>query len=445
MNLNDYLNHEIPCDCGKNHYFSLKKIDIDRGALDRLPSHIVDMGYKKPYIVEDKNTYIAAGEAVEEKLTEAGIPFEKIVLDYDTMIPDEKVIGQVVCGYKKDCDMILAVGAGTINDLCKFVSTQLGIDYVCFATAPSMDGFVSNGAAMMVNNVKTSFDSIPPVAVIGDTRILSQAPMLMITAGLADTLGKYTCLLDWKLSNIITGEYYCEKIAGMVETALQTIIAQKDKIADRDEEVIKNVTEALVLTGIAMSFVGYSRPASGCEHHLSHLWEMRFIMDGKKAILHGTKVGIGMIAALHMYHDLVKEDIDFEKAKAIRFDQEAFEAKMKEVYRDAAPGVIALEKKTGKNSDEARLKRVASMEEKWTQIQDIIKESLPFAESMEELLASLDAPIRPAQIDVDEELFYDGICYAKEVRDRYTLLGILGDLGLSEKYGKKYVGEFYKK
>ncbi|MDO4977896.1 MAG: sn-glycerol-1-phosphate dehydrogenase [Eubacteriales bacterium] len=443
MDLNNYINKELPCDCGKNHFFSIKVIDINPDATKRLPEHLKEMGYERPFLVEDKNTYEAAGKALEEVLVDAGFPVEKHILDYDEMVPDEAVIGEVVCAFNKKCDIIVAVGSGTINDLCKFVSYQMSCDYMIFATAPSMDGFVSNGAAMIVNHVKVSFDCRVPVAVVGDTEVLRNAPMNMINAGLADTLGKYTCLLDWKLSALINDEYYCDQVTGMVEEALRTVMSQKDLIAKRDANTIKSVTEALVLTGIAMALVGYSRPASGCEHHLSHLWEMRFLMEGKKAILHGTKVGVGMITALHMYQDLAKEEVDFETAKQIHFDQEAYEAKMKEVYKDAAPGVIALEKKCGKNADEARFKRVAVMEEKWDEIKKLINENLPAAEEMEELLGSLGGTIRPAQIDISEGLLYEGICYAKEVRDRYTLLGILGDLGLSEKYARKMV-EYYK-
>ena len=128
--------------------------------------------------------------------------------------------------------------------------------------------------------------------------------MHLIAAGLGDTLGKYTCLLDWKLANMITGEYYCPEVVEMVRTALRTVRAQSEKVQTRDPEAVKAVTEALVLTGIAMSFVGNSRPASGCEHHCAHCWEMKALMEGRTPALHGTQVGVGTILALRLYHRL---------------------------------------------------------------------------------------------------------------------------------------------
>lgn len=105
--------------------------------------------------------------------------------------------------------------------------------------------------------------------------------MEMITAGLGDILGKYTCLLDWKMAHIITGEYYCSHIADMVKEAVEIVVEESTRIKDRNPDAVKAVTEALVLSGIAMSFVGNSRPASGSEHHLSHYWEMKFQAEGK--------------------------------------------------------------------------------------------------------------------------------------------------------------------
>lgn len=132
--------------------------------------------------------------------------------------------------------------------------SSLGLTTWIFATAPSMDGFVSIGAALITNYVKTTYQAHVPLAVIGDTDILAAAPMEMITAGLGDILGKYTCLLDWKMAHIITGEYYCSHIADMVKEAVEIVVEESTRIKDRNPDAVKAVTEALVLSGIAMRF-----------------------------------------------------------------------------------------------------------------------------------------------------------------------------------------------
>lgn len=441
--LNNYLGKELHCSCGRVHSSTLKKIDIDREAVKRLPNHIKELGYKKVFVIADKNTYAAAGESAVAEMTKAGIALETLVLDYDELVPDEPVLGEILVSYPRDTDLVLAVGSGTLNDICKFVSYQMKIDYIIFATAPSMDGFVSVGAPLMINHMKVTYDTHGPVAVIGDTDILAQAPMNMITAGLGDILGKYTCLLDWKMAKMINGEYYCEEIVDMVRNSIETVVRESSKIQERNPDAAKAVTEALVLTGMAMSFIGNSRPASGCEHHLSHYWEMKFLMDGRKPILHGTKVGVGMITAVKLYHMLAEETIDFDKAMEAGFDYEEWKNKIEDCYEVAAPGIIALEDKCQKNDIEARNKRLVIMKDMWPLIQKTIKEDLPAVEDMEKLLLGLDAPVNPEQLGLSLELVEDGVQIAKEVRDRFTLLQMLWDLGLHKKYGAE-VAEYFR-
>lgn len=445
INLNDYLGHSMDCTCGKEHKTNLKIVDIDKDAVSRLPKHIEALGYKKPFLVADVNTWAAAGALAAEKLDVAGISYKKYIFNEKELIPDEKTLGSLMMAFSRDCDVIVAVGSGTLNDLCKFSSFQLGLDYMVFATAPSMDGFVSIGAALITNYVKTTYQAHVPLAVIGDTDILAAAPIEMITAGLGDILGKYTCLLDWKMAHIITGEYYCSHIADMVKEAVEIVVEESTRIKDRNPNAVKAVTEALVLSGIAMSFVGNSRPASGSEHHLSHYWEMKFQAEGKKPILHGIKVGIGMIAVTKMYETLENEQFDFASLKERSFDYAAWEKKVKDCYQDAAPGIIALEEKAQKNNLDERNKRLAILEEKWPEILRTIKESLPSSAEMEKLLASLGAPINPAQIGVSSELVEDAVILAKEVRDRFTLLQVLWDTGLLDEYAKMIAAYFGEK
>ena len=259
MSFQPILEKEMHCSCGRVHSTDLKAVDIGRGALERLPELLLGLGFHKAYIAADVNTWEAAGKKAAAILASRGFAFESFVLPDPELVPDEAAVGALLLHMPQDADMVLAVGSGTINDLCK--------------------------AALIVDHVKVTYEAQGPAAVLADTEILAQAPMEMITAGLGDMLGKYTCLLDWKLAHIITGEYYCEHVEGMVRTALRTILSQSSRIRERDPEVIGAITEALVLTGIAMKFVGNSRPASGCEHHMSHFWEMLFLMHGKKAVL----------------------------------------------------------------------------------------------------------------------------------------------------------------
>ena len=472
MNFQPILEKEMHCSCGRVHSTDLKAVDIGRGALERLPELLRGLGFHKAYIAADVNTWEAAGKKAAAILASRGFAFESFVLPDSELVPDEAAVGALLLHMPQDADMVLAVGSGTINDLCKYISRLRGLPYVILATAPSMDGFVSAGAALIVDHVKVTYDAQGPAAVLADTEILAQAPMEMITAGLGDMLGKYTCLLDWKLAHIITGEYYCEHVEGMVRTALRTILSQSSRIRERDPEVIGAITEALVLTGIAMKFVGNSRPASGCEHHMSHFWEMLFLMNGKKAVLHGTKVGVAAVACLQMYGMLAEvlesstsdsgkdsgrilsavnpdsekdsarilsaADPDlFAAAAAKPFDKSMWEEEIRAVFGEAADGIIALEEKSHKNDPAARNIRLNTIRDRRAEILLAIRHDLPDVSEIEELLLSLDAPVHPEQIGVSLQEVRGAVLYAKEVRNRYTLLQLLWDLGLSVEFADR--------
>ena len=206
MNFQPLLEKEMHCSCGRVHSTDLKAIDIGRGALPRLPGLLRRLGFHKAYLAADVNTWEAAGQKAAAILTSEDFLFESFVLQDPELVPDQAAVGALLLHLPEDVDVVLAIGTGTINDLCKYISRLKGMPYVILATAPSMDGFVSSGAALIVDHVKVTYDAKGPAAFIADTEILAQAPMEMITAGLGDMLGKYTCLLDWKLSHLIAVE-----------------------------------------------------------------------------------------------------------------------------------------------------------------------------------------------------------------------------------------------
>ena len=455
IDINQYIGKQIRCSCGRVHETTVKCIDIARGAAGRLAGHIRKLGYSKVFLAADRNTWKAAGCTAWQALEEAGLAGGKLVFQRDgDLIPDERAVGELEVALPMDADLVLAVGSGTINDLCKFISTRNHRDYMIYATAPSMDGFTSTGAALTLDHVKTTLDVLGPVAVIGDTEVLANAPMEMISAGLGDTLGKYTALADWKLAHLINGEYYCEEIVHMVEEALSSVRELSGKLKERDPDAAEALMKTLVLTGLAMTFAGCSRPASGSEHHLSHFWEMRFQMEGRKQILHGIKVGVGLITILKLYHQLAEETVDFRALKAAvgegtgqtaagsLHDRQFWEEEIRREYRDAAEGILKLEEQAGKNNEENRKKRLAVMEANWPEICRIIREDLPAAEEAEKLLLSVDAPVNPEQIGLSPGLVEEAVRLAKEVRDRFTVLQILWDLELLEDSAKTAVKYF---
>ncbi len=442
--IQDYLNQSFECECCKTHETALKHVVIEPNALEKVPQVMRSLGTKKAFVVSDVHTHQAAGEMLIKILQDAGIEVCNYTFPDEDLVPDEYALGRLLIALDPTCDLLIGVGTGSINDLCKFTAFKTGLSYCIVATAPSMDGFASSVAPLIVDHLKTTYEVGVADAIIGDTKILSKAPMPMILAGIADILGKYTCLTDWKMANLINGEYYCETIVEMVRLSLRAVVENIDRAVSRDEQTVGKIMEALVLTGIAMSFVGNSRPASGSEHHVSHYWEMMFLHEGKKAVLHGTKVGIGTVAVSQMYDWLWETPIDFEAArqKARNWDREEWEKNIRRAYPDAAEGVLALERETGKNAPEGVLQRIDAIEKNFEQMKTFARTWLPKSATIHALLADHGAPVNPHEVGISSQQIEDGVIYAKELRNRYGLLQILFDLGLIEPFAKRLTDFF---
>ena len=69
---------------------------------------------------------------------------------------------------------------------------------------------------MTWKGVKKTFPAVGPVAMVADSRVIAAAPGRLTAAGVGDLLGKYTALLDWRASHLLTGEAYCPELARLV-------------------------------------------------------------------------------------------------------------------------------------------------------------------------------------------------------------------------------------
>lgn len=300
--ISQWAGMEYSCACGKSHKVDIQAIRVGSGVMQELPGILRDLGASHIFLVTDNYTYEAAGRQVEQLLDQAGLAYHKRVFQTETpLVPNEYALGSVLAAMTSQDDMLLAVGSGTLNDVTKYVSARTGVPYVIAATAPSMDGYASTVAPTILDGFKTTLPAVYPAAIVADVDILKDAPMPMLTAGFGDIIGKFTSLADWRLSHQLNGEYYCPEVAGVIEAAVETCAANAQALAQREPQAIQAVTEALILSGLAMGMVGVSRPASGAEHQMAHYWEMDALRRGEEHPLHGNAVGVGTVLAASLY------------------------------------------------------------------------------------------------------------------------------------------------
>ena len=303
------------CKCGKTHIFTSEVI-VKEGALLELPRLMKQYSAKKVFLVADKNTYAAAGKAVVEIVENEKVKVVKCIFEEDALEPDEHSVGRAIMYYESDCDLVIGVGSGVINDISKIVANVAGKPYIIVGTAPSMDGYASATSSMTRDGLKISLPSKCADVIIGDLDVLCQAPAKMMASGLGDMLAKYVSICEWRIANLITGEYYCEDIAQLVREALKKCVDNAKGLLNREEQAVKAVFEGLVIGGVAMAFAGVSRPASGVEHYFSHVWDMRGLEFGSTVDLHGIQCAVATNLVAGLYEKTLKILPDKEKALA---------------------------------------------------------------------------------------------------------------------------------
>jgi len=400
-------------------------IAVDPGVINTVASWAAAEGYDKILVVSDPNTRRVAGEFVVTSLKSSGISVYECCYRADEPAPDEFSIGILTAAFIPGTDLILGVGSGTINDICTYVGAKLGCPSAIVGTAPSMDGYASLGSAMLLDGIKVTPPTQCPVAIFCDIDILAKAPVLLTAAGLGDMLGKFTAHADWQLSHILTGEPVPADVLGIVKDALDKVVKGAPYLAGRDPDVIKSVTEGLILSGIAMSLYGDSRPASGTEHHLAHFWEMRMIAEGRKPALHGIKVGLATVAGLVLWKDMLscltssrfKSPVSSECCKPC--SGKTHKDEIKRLYGSSAESILQTENP---------VIPAAEIEKHLRSILDIA-EALPSPGDIVAKLAAAGAPVHPSDIDLGEDTLRDSIIYARDRKKTFTILQLLGSMG----------------
>ena len=419
------------CACGKLHATKIPKIIIENGAINKMSKLISEYGAKKVFVLADTNTFDVAGREVCEILNENAISFSSYVFNQERLEPDENTVGVAVMNFDYSCDLLIAVGSGVINDVGKIVSATAKIPYFIVATAPSMDGYASSTSSVTKGGLKVSLPSKCADVIIGDVQVLKNAPIIMLQAGLGDMLAKYVSVAEWKISNIITGEYYCEEIATLIKTALKRCVENAKGLLARDEESVKAVFEGLIISGIAMALAGVTRPASGVEHYFSHVLDMRGLEFNCNVSLHGLQCAVATKTVAGLYEQLINYKPNKQKALSYvkEFNYESWASVLKTFLGKGADAMIILERKEGKYNAQLHKKRLDMIIENWSAIVEIINKEIPKEKQIDFILEQIGAPKTLGEIGIvcDERTLLKP---TKDIRDKYVLSRLLWDLGI---------------
>ena len=410
MDIQKLLNRDIVCECGKIHRCDIGTVIIKKDALNDLKNAV--SAYKSILLVADGNTFPLCRERVRSMI---GDSITSVCL-FDTvepLVPNEAAIAKVESYLLKTTDLILGIGSGVINDICKYVSFYHGIKSGIIATAPSMDGYASSGAAMIINGMKVTFTTHAPDMIIGDTHILKNAPMHMIRSGYGDIIGKYSSLCDWKLAHLVCGEHLCRPIYDLVLQTTDNIRDCAKKIVARDDKAIEDLMRALVLIGMTLTLVETTRPGSGSEHHLSHFFEIVGLVNKERHLSHGTDVAYNTILTAGMREQICSLESPV-------FKEESAESRIRSwnrIYKSVSNEVESLQREAGYY--ETDWQKIYT--EHWQEIKGILSEC-PSAAECNAMMEAAGLDFSECEQTYGEAKIRDAMLYGKDLKNRYSVL-----------------------
>lgn len=391
------------CECGRDHELRTKLVVCEYGALKSFDKYMADCGlsgYRT--VIYDTNTYALPSMT--------HIPAdEEIILEAQGLHSEKGMIEDMMKSFKRTPDYIVTVGGGTLMDFARYSAYKLGIPFVAVPTIVSSDGFTADICSIIIDGQKKSIAMQAADAVVCDMDIVSGAPMFLTIAGVQDILAKYVSIADWKIAHLVSGEYFCEKVCAMAQEALDIMRRCADDLVAGKAPDYEAMAYTQMLSGLTMQILSNSRAASGAEHLVAHLVEMKPRGFEKAHGMHGECVGVGTIMCAKAYHELAKRDtVDVKPYEKLD------ETWVRDVFGALADGIF-------KENENDVLKTFApeSIKEHWQEIRDIIA-TIPTAEELIELFTKIGAKHSLAELEIDESVSGEFLDISSAIRNRLT-------------------------
>ena len=212
--------------------------------------------------------------------------------------------------HRTSADAIVAVGGGRCIDIAKLAAARAGLRLVVVPTQLSHDGICSPVAVVPDDTgMAESVGAVAPQAVFLSLPTLLEAPLDSVRAGLGDLLANPFALRDWALAaerGLTTTHSQAWDLSVESYERIKPHLDSDPEVIAGDARFLRELADALILSGTAMICAGSSRPASGGEHEVSHAIDQ---LHGGRA-LHGSQVAFGCIFSIALYGEDVAPFIE---------------------------------------------------------------------------------------------------------------------------------------
>ena len=416
---------------------TIREVFIESSALKNLPEKLLHhFGLSKVMLIADENTWSVAGLAAQRELQKAEFTVEKILFPANPRPrPTVEAARTLSDKLHSDNSIPIVVGTGVLNDLVKFAAFKAGQSYCCVPTAASMDGYASAGSVLSDQGFKITHNCAPPKLILIDLDILGTAPSEMNGWGYGDLAGKVPAGGDWIVADSLGLEIIDPIAWPLVQGNLRLCLENPEGIRKGEPEALQSLIIGLLLTGLAMEFFGSSRPASGADHQIAHLWEMEHHQFNSQPVSHGACVSIGCLSTMALYDWLLQQPLDqLAYNKSNYKTMEDKEAEIKYVFKQPEIAKRAFVETEKKHLELEQIEeRIAQLKTVWPKLRNRLQSHLLPTIKLQSLLEAASAPIRAHQIGISEDHLKRTIRAARFIRSRYTILDLLDQTDLLDR------------
>lgn len=422
----------------------MRRIEIGPEAIDLLREVVSEITQgRRVVLVGDATSILRDGENLKKRiardLSEGFELRQSVIGDHEHELhADEEALVEAEAAVE-GAECVVAVGSGTITDLCKEATARKGgVPLVVVQTAASVNAFAINMSVLLKSGVKRTGISKWPDALLIDLPALAGAPPVMTLAGFGDLLATWTSPADWRLAALVgMDDSYNPVPLNMVFEQAREVLDEAAAVWRHEPEALEKLARCLALGGMAAGVIGKTAPLSGTEHLVSHLLDMNAGKRGLPFNLHGAQVGIATVPVAAAWEELffrlepAKVDID-----ACFPEPEAVEPMVRGAFSRLDPtGAIAEECW----SDYAlKLERWRASRHRfeeflanWPRYRTELKEMVFSPDRLGKALEESGAPARFSDLDppVPDETAFWALRNCHLMRNRFTVADLLFFLG----------------
>jgi glycerol-1-phosphate dehydrogenase [NAD(P)+] len=381
----------------------IKEILIAENICEKAAELLANLGFSKTkkLLITDQNIFPLAQKIINQ------IDCETLILESPK--PDEKNITKII-SIAKGFDLIVAVGSGTINDLCKISSFNLNIPYIVFGTAASMNGYASANASIITSSYKTSLPAHLPTAIYLDLNILKNAPDRLTKSGIGDSLCLSTCQFDWLLSHLLLDTYYDSTPFDLLQNHYNQLTTYNLRLT--------TLAEMLIISGLGMYICGGSYPASQAEHLIAHYLEIKYPQISQNSY-HGEQIAVTTLSVAQIQEQILnQENLQITENNFTENDVlETFGNKLGRHF------IAEINKKKINHKKAQEINQ--NLEKNWREIKNHLQKIFISQNQLLQFCKQFDLISKSEEIGFTQLIYNEALNNAHLIRNRFTSLDLI--------------------